>query len=95
MTYQLVPSYTIVAKVPATALQMSVCAAPPVWPITLLEAETILWFAWFWKVIARPMYSEPDGKVTTQSVPDLLLITQFSVSAKVKSAVFTTGAVDA
>src|SRR5262245_9578725 len=42
-------------------------------------------------MISRPGYVEADGSVTVQVEPDLLLISQFSVGAIVKSPVLMTG----
>ena len=90
---QFVPSDTIVAQFPTTSKRIAVQDDVLSIGTTLLEADTKSWACIFLNVTCRPVYADGVGRVTVQVDPDLLLITQESVAAKVKSAVLVTGAV--
>ena len=92
MMTQFVPSDTIVAQFPITSKRITVPAKVLSSGTTLADADAKNCACIFLNVTCRPVYADGAGKVTVQVDPDLLLITQDSVTAKVKSAVLVTGA---
>lgn len=92
MMTQLVPSDTKVAQLPTTPKRIAVPVVVLSKGTTLLDAEFTNCACIFLITTDRPVQLEAAGKVTVQVEPDLLLMTQFSEAARVKSAVLVTGA---
>jgi hypothetical protein len=95
MMTQFVPSDTIVAQFPTTAKRIAVPADVLSIGTTLLDADTKVCACMFLKVKYLPDHALAVGRVTVHVEPDLLLMSQVSLSATVKSAVLVTGADDA
>lgn len=92
MMTQFVPSDTSVAQLPTTSSRIAVPAEVLSMGTTLLDADTTVKACKFLIVSLRPVYVDAVGSVTVQVDAALLLMSQMSVAATVKSAVLVTGA---